>query len=69
LFGVEVRADRRGQGLGAAVTMGALRWAAARGARHCYLQVQSDNPARNRYERWGFAAHHEYEHWLREDRR
>jgi GNAT superfamily N-acetyltransferase len=63
LFGVEVAEAQRGQGLGSAVSVAALRWATARGARHGYLQVQSGNPVRRLYERWGFEVHHEYAHW------
>lgn len=66
LFGVEVDPAHRGRGLGAAVSLAGLQWAAANGGRHCYVQVASGNEAgRGLYGRLGFIPHHDYAHWMR----
>ena len=65
LFAVEVVPAARGRGLGRAISAAALRWAAAAGARHAYLQVAAGNEAAHGlYERLGFAVHHHYTHWV-----
>jgi ribosomal protein S18 acetylase RimI-like enzyme len=64
LFAVEVSTARRGRGLGKAVSVGALRWAARRGARRAYLQVAQGNAAALAlYEALGFSIHHDYAHY------
>jgi ribosomal protein S18 acetylase RimI-like enzyme len=61
---VEVSTARRGRGLGRAVSVGALRWAARRGARRAYLQVaQGNTAALALYEALGFTTHHDYAHY------
>jgi GNAT superfamily N-acetyltransferase len=61
LFAVEVTPAHRGRGLGAIVSLAALRWAVASGARRGYLQVAADNaPAIALYDNLGFAVHHDY---------
>ena len=65
LFAVEVAPAHRRRGLGRAVSIAALRWAAQRGARRAYLQVtQGNDPALALYERLGFDLHHDYEHYM-----
>ena len=65
LFAVEVAPARRRNGLGAAVSVGALRWAAQRGARRAYLQVAHGNdPAIALYDTLGFTVHHDYVHYV-----
>jgi N-acetylglutamate synthase len=67
LFAVEVAADHRRQGLGAGVSVGALRWAAQRGARRAYLQVAHGNDAGLAlYTSLGFTVHHDYVHYVRD---
>lgn len=64
LFCVEVAGDVRRRGLGREVSVAALRWAVAHGARRAYLQASSDNAAaRSLYEQLGFAVHHDYVYW------
>lgn len=54
-FGMEVAADRRGQGIGAALLREGLRWAEGVGVRKVELAVYPDNTAaRSLYERFGF---------------
>jgi ribosomal protein S18 acetylase RimI-like enzyme len=66
LFAVEVAPAHRRRGLGRAVSVAALRWAAQRGARRAYLQVAHGNdPALGLYQLLGFDLHHDYEHYLR----
>ena len=61
LFCVEVATEARQQGLGRAVSVAALRWAVANGARRAYLQTSGDNtPAIALYESMGFTVHHNY---------
>ena len=65
LFGVEVARDLRRRGLGRRVSLAALRWAVARGARRAYLQVAAENAtAIALYAGLGFARHHDYMHCL-----
>jgi N-acetylglutamate synthase len=64
LFAVAVVGDRRRQGLGAAVTLAALKEAARRGGRHVYLQVEAHNaPAVELYRRLNLRVHHDYRYW------
>jgi GNAT superfamily N-acetyltransferase len=64
LFAVEVATSHRRRGLGKAVSVGALRWAARRGARRAYLQVAHGNTAALAlYEALGFTTHHDYAHY------
>jgi ribosomal protein S18 acetylase RimI-like enzyme len=64
LFAVEVDPDRRQRGLGAAVSVAALREAARRGGRQAYLQVSIANLAGVAlYERLNFTVHHDYVYW------
>jgi N-acetylglutamate synthase len=65
LFAVEVTAAQRRSGLGKSVSVGALRWAAQRGARRAYLQVAHGNdPALALYDTLGFTEHHDYVHYV-----
>ena len=58
---VEVLPGYRRRGLARRVTAGLLGWGAARGARRCYLQVESANtPALALYATLGFTRHHRY---------
>ena len=62
--GVWTRPDHRRQGLGTAVVLALAGWAARRGARWCYLQVETANgPAHAAYAALGFVQHHRY-HYL-----
>lgn len=64
LFAVEVDPDHRQRGLGAAVSVAALREAGRRGARQAYLQTSTDNTAAVAlYNRLNFAVHHNYVYW------
>jgi N-acetylglutamate synthase len=64
LFAVEVASAHRRGGLGKAVSVGALRWAARRGARRAYLQVAHGNVAALAlYDALGFTTHHDYAHY------
>ena len=50
------------------LSIGALRWAAQRGARRCYLQVVDENAsAMTLYGGLGFEVHHDYEHHVRDE--
>jgi N-acetylglutamate synthase len=65
LFAVEVTAAQRRSGLGKSVSVGALWWAAQRGARRAYLQVAHGNTAAVAlYETLGFSVHHDYVHYV-----
>jgi ribosomal protein S18 acetylase RimI-like enzyme len=65
LFAVAVASDRRREGLGAAVTLAALKEAARRGGRHAYLQVEERNePAVALYRRLNLKVHHSYRYWV-----
>jgi ribosomal protein S18 acetylase RimI-like enzyme len=64
VFAVAVSPDRRREGLGAAVTLGALKDAALRSARHVYLQVEVGNTAAvELYRRLNLRIHHDYRYW------
>jgi ribosomal protein S18 acetylase RimI-like enzyme len=64
VFMVKVEPDRRRQGLGAAITLGALKEAARRGGRHVYLQVMARNVAAvELYRRLNLRVHHNYRYW------
>jgi ribosomal protein S18 acetylase RimI-like enzyme len=68
LFAVEVAPEHRRGGLGRAVSVAALRWAAQRGARRAYLQVAHGNTgAVALYESLGFTVHHDYMHHVRDE--
>ena len=61
---VWTRPEHRRRGLGTAVVLALAGWAARRGARWCYLQVETENvPAHAAYEALGFVHHHRY-HYL-----
>ncbi|MEK9725905.1 MAG: GNAT family N-acetyltransferase [Rhodospirillaceae bacterium] len=61
LFGMLTRAERRGQGIGAAMAGRLAAWALEQGAVGVYLQVEKDNPgARRLYERLGFRTVYDY---------
>jgi GNAT superfamily N-acetyltransferase len=61
---VWTRPEHRRQGLGTAVVLALGDWAARRGARRCYLQVETGNAvAHAAYARLGFVLHHRY-HYL-----
>ena len=58
------RPEHRRRGLGTAVVLALAGWAARRGARWCYLQVETENAvAHAAYARLGFTHHHRY-HYL-----
>ncbi|HEY0937702.1 MAG TPA: GNAT family N-acetyltransferase [Trebonia sp.] len=62
---VEVRPERRRDGLGRALTQAVLTRAAARGLNRVFLQVEVDNrPARTLYEGSGFGYSHRYHYRL-----
>jgi ribosomal protein S18 acetylase RimI-like enzyme len=64
LFAIAVIPERRREGLGAAVTIGALKDAARRSARHVYLQVEVENSgAIELYRRLNLRVHHNYRYW------
>lgn len=64
LFAVEVDPEHRRRGLGAAVSVAALREAGRRGGRQAYLQASIDNTAAVAlYERLNFTVHHNYVYW------
>jgi ribosomal protein S18 acetylase RimI-like enzyme len=64
LAAVAVSADRRGQGLGAAITLATLKEAARRSGRHVYLQVEATNAAAIAlYQRLNLRTHHDYRYW------
>jgi ribosomal protein S18 acetylase RimI-like enzyme len=64
LAAVRVAEGRRRTGLGAAVTLAALKAAARRGGRHVYLQVETSNRAAiDLYERLNLRIHHDYRYW------
>jgi N-acetylglutamate synthase len=61
LTAIEVAPEHRRRGLARALTAALAAQAAARGARHLYLQVEDGNaPARALYHRLGFTDHHGY---------
>jgi GNAT superfamily N-acetyltransferase len=61
---VWTRPEHRRQGLGTAVVLALAGWAARRGARWSYLQVETANVvAHAAYERLGYVHHHRY-HYL-----
>ena len=61
LFEVAVREDRRGRGLGRAVTLAAMRWARLRGATRFWCQVEADNrPASALYAAMGLEERYRY---------
>ena len=62
---VWTRPEHRRRGLGTAVVLALAHWAARRGARWCYLQVETANvPAHAAYADLGFVHHHRY-HYLK----
>jgi ribosomal protein S18 acetylase RimI-like enzyme len=64
LFAVEVVPEHRRRGLGAAVSVGALREAGRRGARQVYLQCTADNVAAVAlYQRLSLKIHHGYRYF------
>jgi ribosomal protein S18 acetylase RimI-like enzyme len=64
LFAVEVMPEHRRQGLGAVVSVAALREAGRRGARQAYLQCSADNIAAVAlYRRLNFKVHHDYSYY------
>lgn len=61
LASIWTRPDRRRQGWGTAIVVSLGHWAARRGARYGYLQVETENAAALRaYEALGFRRHHRY---------
>lgn len=67
LFEIVVAANRRGRGLGRAVTDSLLQWGSKVGAQRAYLQVLADNKNAIRFYRSrGFER--EYGYWYRRDR-
>lgn len=63
---LQVRDDRRREGIGAQTVSVALDHARQAGARFAYLQVERSNPAAHRlYESAGFTRHHGYRYWTR----
>lgn len=56
LMTIAVAADLRGRGLGGALLRAGLAAAVTRGADTMFLEVRSDNPARELYSHLGFAA-------------
>ncbi|HWC33701.1 MAG TPA: GNAT family N-acetyltransferase [Mycobacteriales bacterium] len=66
LYAVAVAPERRREGLGAAITLAALKEAARRGGRHVYLQVETTNAAAVAlYRRLNLRVHHDYRYWTR----
>ena len=58
---IDVAAEHRRDGLGAAVTLALGRWGANSGAARAYLQTDETNgPAHALFERLGFYRHHSY---------
>ncbi|MBY6539528.1 GNAT family N-acetyltransferase [Rhodococcus sp. BP-349] len=58
---VATRPNERRRGHASALCAEAVRWGAARGATHAYVQVEVENDeARSLYERLGFTEHHRY---------
>jgi len=67
LYDVFTAPEARGQGLATQVCAHLLAAAAARGARHAYLQVEGDNaPARAVYHRLGFRDAYRYHYRARD---
>lgn len=65
LWLIEVRADRRRQGLALELIGALARWAAEVGADRAYLQVDERNAAAIAlYDRLGFTTHHTYTVWV-----
>jgi N-acetylglutamate synthase len=61
VFCMATRSEARGRGIATAILGAGARWAAARGARDLYLQVEEENlPARRLYDRLGFQPSHHY---------
>lgn len=64
LFAVEVMPGHRRRGLGASVSVAALREAGRRGARQAYLQCSVENSAAIAlYRRLNFTVHHDYSYY------
>jgi ribosomal protein S18 acetylase RimI-like enzyme len=64
LFAVTVDPSQRRRGLGSAIVLELLDWAAEHGAMSAYLQVAASNAAGlSLYESFGFETHHRY-HYL-----
>lgn len=64
LFEVATQKDKQRQGLGRAVVLSALKWAASKGVRNAWLQVVADNePAVALYQSLGFKALYHYSYW------
>jgi GNAT superfamily N-acetyltransferase len=63
VHGMRTREARRGSGFGGAILARLLDEARERGARRCFLQVETPNPATRLYRRVGFAAQYEYAYW------
>jgi N-acetylglutamate synthase len=69
LTAIEVAPGHRRRGLATVITAALAAEAAARGARHVYLQVEDDNEAaRILYQRIGFTAHHDYHYRIAPER-
>jgi predicted GNAT family acetyltransferase len=61
LAAVWTRPEQRGRGLATAVMTALGHWAARRGARYCYAQVDRRNQAAHAaYAKLGFVRHHGY---------
>ena len=56
LMTIAVAPAARGRGHGARLLAEAMRWAAAAGAHHMFLEVASNNPAQQLYETHAFAV-------------
>lgn len=65
LAAVEVRPERRGEGLSAVVVEALLSWGASRGALSAYLQTLTTNAAAiGLYAGYGFTPHHAYRYLI-----
>jgi N-acetylglutamate synthase len=65
VYGVATEPSARRRGLAAAVTGSLARWAADRGARQAFLQVEAGNAAALAlYATLGFATHHIYKRYI-----
>lgn len=58
LMTIAVRPDDRGRGIGAALLQAGIAAAASGGAHRMLLEVASENPARELYQRYGFVELH-----------